>query len=258
MPPGQRHPADLRPGPRGAVLHPRVAARGRSPGHGCSTSTPAPGAVGLEALSRGADHVPARRVRRARGPHASATTPRASGCAGARGPRRERVERAGGSAARRRRRTTSCSSTRPTTSPTTTLRAVIARPARGGWLAAGALVVVERATRGGELALARRVRGRPLPSLWRGDALVRSRRAASAATRWPREDREREVTRASLRLPRILRPGDQRPPRHHRACRRLFDEVSVAVTGQQEQARHVRGRRAHGDAARGTTARCAT
>ena len=45
-----------------------------------------------------------------------------------------------------------------------------------GWLASGALVAVERATRGKACALARRVYGEQGPSLRRRPALVRSRR----------------------------------------------------------------------------------
>ena len=140
------------------------------------------GAVGLEALSRGADHAmlvesDARAARTIR--DNAATT----GLAGAE-VRAERVERlvAGGAPA----------------SPydvvfldppydvaDDALRAVIADLLDGGWLAERALVVVERADPRRGVALAGRGRGRPLPSLWRGDALVRSRRAATVGRRTP-------------------------------------------------------------------------
>ena len=51
------HPADLRPGPGGPVLHAGVAARHRWHGARVLDLYGGSGAVGLEALSRGAEHV---------------------------------------------------------------------------------------------------------------------------------------------------------------------------------------------------------
>ncbi len=60
---------------------------------------------------------------------------------------------------------------------------------RGGWLAPSALVAVERATRSGPPGLAG-LPDRPLPPLRRGDALVRSRRRRGACAYFPRRERD--------------------------------------------------------------------
>ena len=82
-PAGQRHPADVRPGPRGAVLADRVAAPVASPGPGCSTSSPAPARSG----SRRSAAAPAMRCfvesDRRRRPTCCATTSTTIGLAGA-------------------------------------------------------------------------------------------------------------------------------------------------------------------------------
>ncbi|CAM5251633.1 Phosphopantetheine adenylyltransferase [Streptomyces tanashiensis] len=56
------------------------------------------------------------------------------------------------------------------------LREILLTLRSGGWLSEDALVTVERSTRGGEFRLAGRVRGPAVPSLRRGNVLVRSRR----------------------------------------------------------------------------------
>ena len=66
------HPADLRPGPGGAVLHPRVRSAAAAPR--VLDLYAGSGAVGLEALSRGAGAVTAGRVDRAGGRRDAATT----------------------------------------------------------------------------------------------------------------------------------------------------------------------------------------
>ena len=91
-----------------------------------------------------------------------------------------------------------------------------ARPlATRGWLAADAVVVVERASRG-----TRTVR----PGRRRASSALREPRGTARPLLW--YGRCRPVR--ACRLPRLLRPGHQRPPRRHRPGRRLYDEVVVA------------------------------
>ena len=74
----------------------------------------------------------------------------------------------------------------------------------------------------------------------RDGALVRSRRVPADA---PEDPRGGDAVRRS-RLPRVVRPGHQRAPRHRRAApSTLFDEVVVAVgvNASQEPALHRRG-----------------
>ena len=106
------------------------------------------GAVGLEALSRGAGHTllveaDARAARTIRENVKSLGLPGAEVQAGQSG-----TDHPG----RRRRpsRTTSSSSTRRTPSRTTIFARSCSHSAAGGWLATEALVTVERSTRGGE------------------------------------------------------------------------------------------------------------
>ena len=174
---GRGHPADLRPGPRGAVLDPRVAAAARSAGR---------------ARAR-----PVRRVRRGRAGGASAGAPRtccwSSPTARGRGASGDQ-RRAARPAGRRRSGAAGSSGWWRTACPappydvvfadppydaaaTTTLARVLRGAASGGWLAPDAVVVVERPTRGAPWAWPDGFDGRPRPPLRRGDALVRSRRS---------------------------------------------------------------------------------
>ena len=100
------------------------------------------------------------------------------------------------------------------------LRAVLRDALAHGWVAPGALVVVERATRGGDLGLAGGVRRAALPQVRRGDALVRSRRPVGQP--W------------GVTVRRCVCPGSFDPVTNghldviERASR-LYDEVTVGV-----------------------------
>ena len=150
-PAGDAHPADLRPGPRGAVLGPRVGARVAARGCGSSTCTPAPArsgsrrcraAPGVATLVEH-DRRTARLVqhnaddlgfRQGRGG-------RRSGGAGGRSATRRGAVRRGRSSTR----PTPCADDGPGAGPASRW------PATAGWRR-GALVVVERSTRGDEPA----------------------------------------------------------------------------------------------------------
>ena len=207
------------------------------------------GALAIEALSRGAARaVLVDRDRAAvdrdppqpRDHRASRAGPRRAG------EHRRRVP--GRAAARRAARSTSCSSTRPTPPTSAELGRGPERPRPApGWLAAGATVVVERPVGRRAGAGPRGVEGHV------GTGLRRY-----ARDRPHNVDGLRDLTeqgshgRGHRPLPGLVRPGDQRSPRHHRAhgasLRRRHRgrdpqpaEVAVAV--------HARG--APGDAARG-------
>ena len=113
-----------------------------------STCTRGSGAVGLEALSRGAAHALLVEADAAGRPHRPGERPRARP-ARRRGPcRQSRADRDGTGA--RRTRTTWSSSTRRTPSPTTIFGEILLTLRAQGWLTDDALVTVERSTRGGE------------------------------------------------------------------------------------------------------------
>ena len=89
------------------------------------------------------------------------------------------------------------------------------------WLVPGAMVVVERSSRSPEPtwpAGHRRAGG--------ASATARPRFGTVTPLRTQRTPRRPD---APSRLPRVLRPGHQRAPRHRPARRGLFDEVIVAV-----------------------------
>ena len=232
-PRGDAHPADLRPGARGAVLGARVAAAARCTGLRFLDLYAGSGAVGLEACSRGAGRGHAGRARPAHRRADPATTPPRSASAA---PRCVRGRgRATLRAAAARRRTTSSSSTRRTPLPTRrspTMLARLRRPA-AGWPGRAGRRRAVRAQPGARRG--RRVRPATRAQEVRRDhALVRSRRAVRPPrSRRPRPSRG--VSRAPSRLSRVVRPGDQRSPRHHRRASALFDEVVVAVGVNKSQ-----------------------
>ena len=213
VPAGARDPADLRPGPRGPVLDPGVDARVagrpsrarplrrvrcRRPGGAQPRRRPRPARRGRR---RGVAHRAGQRGRprpcRCRGP----CRPGASGWPAA--------PRAG-------RRTTSLFLDPPYDLADADLRDVLAALWRHGWLAPGAVVVVERATRGGawrwpEGFVPDRSRRYGEATLWYGRA------ARQPGSRRPVPSRAQEDDRAPLRVSGLLRPGHQRPPRRHRA-----------------------------------------
>ena len=148
------------------------------------------------------------------------------------------------------RRTTWCSSTRRTPCADDVVRGRARRRSRtGGWLAPGR----RRRRRAGHAAAARspgpsRLRARPASAgtarrtLWYGRARPEPAHAVSPS-------RREEVDRAQGRLPRVLRPGDQRAPRHRRAGRRAVrrgHRRGPASTSNKSRAVH--RRRAHRDA----------
>ena len=177
------------------------------------------GAVGLEALSRGAAHVLLVEKDRRALDAVRANVAAARACPV---PRWSPTTRRGWPPPPARPgRTTWCSSTRRTTSRRPRSPRWSAHLVAGGWPAPDALLVVERASRDGGLGLAGRGRAGAGPPVRRGHALVRSRgRAGAEAARPGHTLRRRERRRAQGRLPRVVRPGHQRAPRHHRAGRR--------------------------------------
>ena len=101
----------------------------------------------------------------------------------------------------------------------------------GGWLAGGALVAVERASRSGPVAWPAGLRAGPVPSLRRSDHLVRSRRRhigpSRLIPRWP-------ARKDGMRVHRVVCPGSFDPVTngHLDIIRRaalLHDEVLVVV-----------------------------
>ena len=172
------------------------------------------GAVGLEALSRGAraTRCSSRPTRGAARPCGPTSTP--LGAARCRGP--WPAGSSAWSAAPRRRPRVRRALPRPALRPARRRPAARAR-ARCGATAGSRptrVVVVERADPRRAVALAGGRRARRVAPLRRGDALVRSRRRRAPADR-SRERRRSD--RAPLRVPGLLRPGHQRPPRRHRA-----------------------------------------
>ena len=109
-----------------------------------------------------------------------------------------------------------------------------------GWLAADAVVVVERSTRSPEPAWPDGVtpeRGRRYGET---DALVRS----SADTRRRAESASRKACNEACGLPRFVRPGDQRAPGHHRTVEPALRRGDRRRAGERVQARPVHHRRA--------------
>ena len=217
------------------------------PAAGCSTSTPGPAPSG----SRRSAAAPPTRCSSSptpRRPAPSATTRRRLGLAGAE-VRHGRVERIVGGRRRPARRTTSCSPTRPTTcrrrarwrrcSPT----CAPAAGRRRAWWSSSARPAAARWVwpAGFEADCAPAATARPrfgTVAPLRADR----RRTATGVEESP------SVTDAPLRLPRLLRPGDQRAPRRHRAGRRAVRRGRRWRCWSTRQARPVRGRRAHRDA----------
>ncbi len=192
-----------RPSSRGA---------GRCRACGSSTSTPAPARSGLEAWSRGAGVVTLVEQDRRTAALISANA-RTLGF-----PRAQVARRHGGrdaDAAARARRTTWSSSTRRTPRSTTRSTPTWRRLA-AEWLVPGAMVVVERSSRSrgprwpDGFTEARRAQVR------RDDALVRSRRPLRTPSSPAGDLRSQGSRRAPCRLPRVLRPGHPRSPRHRR------------------------------------------
>ena len=142
--PPDRRPADRRPGPEGLFNSPRHAcSTWRAPP--CSTCTPAPGALGLEALSRGAAprifvESDARALPVLRGQRRRRRPARRPRRAPARCPR--------SSAAPAPAAFDLVLADPPYATPDDEVPACCAL-VDGGWLAPGAVVVVERASRGG-------------------------------------------------------------------------------------------------------------
>ena len=209
--PRPRHPPDVRTGPRGAV---QLAARASRPRRRAVLDLFAgSGAVGLEALSRGAAPRRPRRVR----PRAADVLRRNVAAVGLPGARR---------AAASGRRPCSPAPDEPFdlvfADPPYALgddaaRRVLAALAAHGWLAESAIVVVERSR-------ARPNRPGRTPSRW-------SHNAATGRLLWygraTLTSADNVIRRA--RLPGFVRPGDQRPSGHHRPRRQLYDELTVAV-----------------------------
>ena len=81
------------------------------------------------------------------------------------------------------------------------------------------------------------------------------RRHSGTATRrraeCPSEPARHRRSRAPRHLPRVVRPGDQRPSRHHQPGQRALRRADHRRAGQPCEAEHVRPRRADGPAARG-------
>ena len=200
------------------------------------------GALGLEAASRGAAHVVARRVRAAAPPRCAGATSTTLGLAAACG---WSPSGSSGSLRARRRRPWDLVLARPAVRPARRPTWPRCWPASAGALTPDAVVVVERC-----VAHARSRPGRP--ALVRFDERRVRRHAScgspshatarSAGTRagarprgpdagrglpWPGEHR---------RLPRVVRPGHARPPRRRPPrARDLFDEVVVGVATQLGQ-----------------------
>ena len=179
-------PADLRPRPRGAVL--------RRSSRWSIACAGAPGPRPVRRLRRGRARgaqprrrpCAARRVRR-RGRPAPirAERRRPLGLAGAE-VRHGRVERLAAAGAAPARRTTSCSPTRRTTLDDASLATVLADLRATAGCADGAVVVVERATRGGTWVWPAGFEAAAVPALRRGHALVRSRHSGRTGPRYRR------------------------------------------------------------------------
>ena len=175
---GGRHPADLRPGPGGPVRHPRVTARrlgrtagarpvlrvGRGRARGRSAAAPLPSLL-VESDPRAAAHV---------GANVQAVGLPGAGVRRGRG-RAGRRPRAAGSGVRRGGR-------RPALRPATRRSRTVLTDLAPGWWPRGALVVVERATRGGAWTWPAASRQRSVAPIRGGHALVRSRDPAGSPT----------------------------------------------------------------------------
>ena len=119
--------------------------------------------------------------------------------------------------------TTSCSSTRPTPTPDAEVAGWLAAAAAHGWLADDAVVVVERG-RGAAfpwpaplVALRERRYGDTVLHVGAWNGPWRSAwRMTQATIDTARARRGSVPAHEARRLPRFLRPGDQRAPRHHR------------------------------------------
>ncbi len=147
-PAGHRHPPHLRPGARGTLLHLAVPARRPAGGRTVLDLYAGSGAVGLEALSRGGGHAllveaDARAARIIRENVKTLGLPGAE----VRWAKRSRSSRD-----RRRRIRTTWSSSTPYAVSDDDLREILLTLRTQGWLAAEALVTVERGARGGEFS----------------------------------------------------------------------------------------------------------
>ena len=189
------------------------------------------GAVGLEALSRGASDVllvesDARAARVIRGNIEAVGLPGARLVAG--------TGRAGACPRARRssRRATWSSPTRPTRCRDAEVRRMLAALRDRGWLAPGAVVVVERATRSGPVTWPAgytpdRSRGYGEATLWYGLAAG----AGPAATSPPG---------GGVSVRRVVCPGSFDPVTNGHLdiitrAAKLYDEVVVAVAAQPQQ-----------------------
>ncbi len=246
VPPGAGHPADLRPGPRGAVLHPRVARHGAGPAAGCSTCTPARARSGWRRSAAGR-----------RTPCSSSPTPRAA---------RAISDNVGAARAGRRRRCAHGRVERLVAGrlPGPAYDLVFADPPYD--LADDALARGARRPATGWLADRRR-RGRRAghPRRRAGPGRPASRACARAATARPRfgtvaplrTDRPRPPTwrrgEPSVTVRRCVCPGSFDPVTNGHLdvigrASRLYDEVIVAVLVNTAKTGPVRRRGAHRDA----------
>ena len=131
-----------------------------------------------------------------------------------------------------------CWPTRPTTSLPARSTRCWSRWPTGGWTTAGTVVVVERANLEPAADLAGWLDRVARPPLWRhpaGDGRTGLTRPASV------------VTHEWRGMPRIIRPGDPRPYRHLRARGRAVRRGRGGGAGQPQQEGHVQPRRAHRD-----------
>ena len=221
------------------------------------------GALGLEALSRGAAHALfVESDRRAAG--VLRRNVAALGLPGRGGARRRRprpvLAAPAGPALRRRAR-------RPALrTPDAEVAGWLGGRAAHGWLAADAVVVVERGRGAAVPAGPRRWSARPGAALRRHGAARRvvigpwrsAWRMTQAAIDTARARRGSVPAHEARRLPRLLRPGDQRPPRHHRPRGRPVRRGHRRRAGQQDQAQPVHRRGADRDAGGGHRRRSPT
>ena len=219
-------PAHRRPRPRGALQLPESLLDLR--GAAVLDLYAGSGALGLEALSRGAATRGLRRVRRRRAARPQGNLA-AVGLPGGRVVAGSVPTVVGGAPPAR---STWCSPTRPTRPRSRRCWACSARwSTAAGWHPSA--VVVWSAPAGRSPGS-----GRHPWSVCATGATARP----SSGTVAPRE---------ACRLPRILRPGHQRSRRRHHPGRRPLRRARRGGAGQPRQGRAVLRRRAHGPAARG-------